>query len=252
MNLSEQDWPLALKSIIGRYLILGDKQSLRASVLDSELPFILRRISLIIFRGWQGKATEEEVEAALKQRAFFVKAYGEETVATAEKINAAKYKRDKRAENYIEQMLWFGSCVFVTLTFRDDVLKVTSKDTRRKYVLRYLKSQSEYYIANIDYGAKNGREHYHAVVCADTVDVKGWNYGAMKAQKVGGGHGGKVDTVRIGKYIAKLTHHAIKATTKSSRIIYSRNPDLLAEYRDPYGRFDNVKREKLLDTSDIF
>ena len=231
---------------------MGDKQSLRASVLDSELPFLLRRISLTIFRGWQGKATEEEVEAALKQRAFFVETYGEDAVATAEKINAAKYKRDKRAENYIEQMLWFSPCVFVTLTFRDDVLKVTSKDTRRKYVLRYLKSQSEYYIANIDYGEKYGREHYHAVVCADMVDVKGWNYGAMKAQKVGGGHGGKVDAVRIGKYISKLTHHAIKQTTKGSRIIYSRNPDLLADYRDPYGRFDNVKREKLLDTDGIF
>ena len=231
---------------------MGDKQSLRVSVLDSDLPICLRRISLTIFRGWQGKATEEEVEAALKQRAFFVETYGEDAVATAEKINAAKYKRDKRAEKYIEQMLWFGSCVFVTLTFRDDVLAVTSKETRRRYVLRYLKSQSEYYIANIDYGAKNGREHYHAVVCADKVDCKAWQCGAVNVRKVVGARDSSIDADRIGKYISKLTHHAIKQTTKSSRIIYSRNPDLLAEYRDPYGRFDNVKREKLLDTDGIF
>ena len=228
---------------------MGDTKSLRVSVLESDLPVNLRHISLVLFRGWQGRATEEDVEAALKERAFFVKTYGEEAVATAEKINAAKYKRDKRAEEHIENMLWFGPCVFVTLTFRDDVLNVTTKETRRKYVTRYLKHQSEYYIANIDYGEKNGREHYHAVVSADMVDVKAWPYGAMKAQKVSDGEN---DAVRIGKYISKLTNHAIKATTKSSRIIYSRKPDLLSQYRDPYGQFDNCKREKVLDTDGNF
>ena len=74
-------------------------------------------------------------------------------------------------------------------------------------------------MANIDYGKTTGREHYHAVITSETKPPKSWKYGFIDILKVKTTDN---DTTRISKYISKLTNHAIKHTTKSKRIIYSR------------------------------
>lgn len=135
-----------------------------------------------------------------------------------EKLNNARYHRVKRLKERIKLMLDMGLCTFITLTFRDDVLDKTSEETRRKYVKRYLKGLSPCYVANIDYGGMNGREHYHAIVIGDFTDLNTWSYGFQKNEKIR--HTDK-DIEKLSKYVSKLTNHAIKDSTKGHKVIYS-------------------------------
>ena len=115
-------------------------------------------------------------------------------------------------------MLESGPCLFLTLTFTDEVLRKTTENTRRQTIRRYLKSFGFPYVANIDYGKKNGREHYHAVIQTDHVDYSAYTYGAINGEKI---HSAE-DYVKLSKYVAKLTNHAIKQTNKRQVIIYSK------------------------------
>lgn len=136
----------------------------------------------------------------------------------AEKVRQANYKRVKRLKQRITYMLENGSCQFLTLTFTDDVLSKTSEATRRQYVRRFLSNFSNEFVANIDFGKTNGREHYHALIMTDKrIKYTDWKCGNCDGQRVY-----NKNTSAIAKYISKLTNHAIKETTKQCRIIYSR------------------------------
>ena len=162
---------------------------------------------------------QNKVETAQKVVSDFLQEnLGDATLLIeAEKINKAYYTRKKRLQTHIENMLNRGTCHFLTVTFKDDVLNSTTPQTRRRYVARFLKSLAPVYIANIDFGAQNGREHYHAIVRSDTADVSSWQYGFTNVQKVRS----EKDAAALAKYTSKLTNHAIKDTTKGSRLIYS-------------------------------
>ncbi len=126
--------------------------------------------------------------------------------------NARKNRVKKRVENLLEK-----SCVFLTLTFSDDSMKKTSTETRRRYVRMFLDGYGAY-VANIDFGAQNGREHYHAILqCDRLVDCSSWTYGNLDVKRIL-----NPNSQALSKYISKLTNHAIKETTKGHRIIYSR------------------------------
>lgn len=158
-----------------------------------------------------------DINEALEDEAFFISENKEEWLE-AGKVAHADYKRTKLLRHKIQKMLDAGDCVFATLTFTDDTLNKTSVATRRRYVTRYLKSQQGTYIANIDYGGKNGREHYHAVVLG-RLDPKQWEYGALNVKKIIKAS----KPVKLAKYVNKLTNHAIKETCKRNAIIYSRD-----------------------------
>ena len=136
----------------------------------------------------------------------------------AEKINHAYYQRVRKLKKTIATMLNSGTCLFLTFTFTDETLQKTTKDTRRQKVIRYLKSYNCPYVANIDFGKENGREHYHAIIQADKIDYSLYDYGALNGKKVNS----TSDNFKLAKYISKLTNHAIKDTTKRNSIIYSR------------------------------
>ena len=114
-------------------------------------------------------------------------------------------------------MIVNNNCLFLTLTFTDDVLNSTSFDTRKKYVLRFLNNLKCAYVGNVDYGSQNGREHYHCVVSIDNVSCNDWLYGAINFKRII-----NKNSLALAKYVAKLTNHALKETTNNSRIIYSR------------------------------
>lgn len=138
----------------------------------------------------------------------------------AKKINHASYEKRNRLEKRIANWLSNYTCIFVTLTFKPDILESTSKETRRKYVTRALKQMSDKYIANIDFGKKNEREHYHAIVVSDNVDHKIWkDYGIINFEKIKQ----TSDSVKLAKYVVKLTNHAMKETVQQNRVIYSKN-----------------------------
>lgn len=135
------------------------------------------------------------------------------------KIERLRRKLEFRIANY--------TCLWLTLTFTDEVLNSTNELTRRKYIERFLKSLNiPFYVANIDYGDKeknsnsNEREHYHAVIQSDYLDMNKYDYGFIFVEKI---HNTTNSIKKISKYINKLTSHAFKDSTRGqSRLIYSR------------------------------
>lgn len=138
-----------------------------------------------------------------------------------EKINKAYYARLKRLKDRVKDILTSGPCLFLTLTFNDDALERTNALTRRRQVQRYLKSYNAKYVGNVDYGKKNHREHYHALISISKVDHEPWQtYGNIDFERVR--LRSECDSVKLSKYINKLSNHAIKETTKRSALMYSR------------------------------
>ena len=135
-----------------------------------------------------------------------------------QRIGNTSKQRIKRLKVRMKALLSKGDCLFLTMTFNDNVLENTDIKQRRKLVLDFLESLSCDYIGNIDYGKANEREHYHAVVCANHIEYSGWHKnGAIKGLKVrnnakSGNH--------IARYIDKLSLHALKDTTYRNRMLY--------------------------------
>ena len=200
--------------------------NLKAKVISSGLVKTVKSVKRSIFvDGWLRTTGEilkadMDYETAVEQR-FFYRQFFPEDWHEAELVADANKHQIYRLRKRIETMLTTSSdCSFLTLTFRDDVLAKTSSETRRQYVRKWLKDVSTEYVANIDFGSKNGREHYHAVSNA-RVDPTTWLYGACNVQAVRYNPESK-SCVKLAKYVSKLTNHAIKETTKRCALIYSR------------------------------
>ena len=159
-------------------------------------------------------------EHALNLERFYLESQPKE-YKEAERLFKASHNRNTRLNNYIKKMLNNGDCLFLTFTFNDSTLNTTSIDTRRQIVRRYLSNYKTDYVANIDYGKKNEREHYHAVIQCNKVDYSAYHkYGAIKGEIIKS----TSDSIKLVKYINKLTNHAIKDTCKGCRLIYARVP----------------------------
>lgn len=169
----------------------------------------------------QGIIEDVSFDCAFEEMMLLMEGFTEEDIKEGRRINNASYQRSKRLKEKIAKYLQLGKCVFATLTFEDRLFNETSEETRRRYVARFLKSQSDYYIANIDYGKENHREHYHAIIVSDNIDKGAWSYGYDYYEKI---RCDNLSAVKVGKYISKLTNHAIKETTKRCCYIYSRLP----------------------------
>ena len=215
------------KSLNYKLLSKEQKQLLKQIILENKLHCEVGDLSLKSYRLYQREVNglyypslkNYSFEKLIKEKETFIKKYGNTTLKIANNLNHASYKRVARLKERIKEAVESGSAYFITITFNPTTLENTNEQTRRKYVSRWLKSLTPFYVANIDYGEKNGREHYHAVITSDTRPPKSWNYGFIDILKV---NTTETDTKRVSKYISKLTNHAIKHTTKSKRIIYSR------------------------------
>lgn len=151
--------------------------------------------------------------------------YGTFSYLEAYRINNARFHRISRLKKRVGYIISKRS-FFLTLTFTNSTLSKTSSKTRREYVTRYLKSITNNYVANIDFGSKNGREHYHAVVQCENICHSDWIYGAINFELITiddlDSNFNELTNERISKYISKLTNHAIKETTKRCSLIYPR------------------------------
>lgn len=113
---------------------------------------------------------------------------------------------------------------FLTFTFSDKYINKCDR-TKKDLIKNCLKDFDEdiYYILNVDYGSQNERQHYHCIVGTDShcslkiflqltypcfiwCEEIRFNNNSFKT---------------IPKYINKLTNHAIKKTTRSSRIVFN-------------------------------
>ena len=218
----------------------------KAQILRSGLCEKVNRIDRAVYAEYALQSTGEVITTALdydtaNELRCFLLQQDEKAYKEAKKINNARYKRVTRLKLRIADILTTcESPCFLTLTFSDETLESTSADTRRQYVRKYLASYGVPYVANIDYGAKNGREHYHAVIgCPVDLDVWNDKCGFSLSESITPNRWKTVpkkyahlspaeqsermhlDTLaRLSKYVAKLTNHAIKETTKRSAVIY--------------------------------
>lgn len=134
--------------------------------------------------------------------------------------------RKNRLKTRISAMIATGRAIFLTLTFNDKFFeRGTSPDTRRRYVSRFLKEQCKVYVANIDFGELNGREHYHAVVVPKFGGINFQPYcDFFDGSRI---HGEPIrpsgkSATSVSLYINKLTNHALKDNGHYKRLIYSR------------------------------
>lgn len=156
----------------------------------------------------------------------------------ANRIVDADKQRKKRLKQRIERIFSKGRTYFITLTFNDETMKSTDSHTRRVYVTRFLKSVSDDYVGNVDFGAQGGREHFHAVIhsndlddiqyfyskkygwiCSQCKQFDEWTYGYYSIKSCGTDN---KDKSKLAWYVSKLTNHAVKETTKRNALIYSR------------------------------
>lgn len=112
---------------------------------------------------------------------------------------------------------------FCTFTFNDYYLN-SSDRTRKRLIKSTLVGFDKdiMYLLNVDYGKKNGRLHYHAIIGTDNSDnFRAYlkeNYPCMSScDRVY--FNSKRDLVQVSKYINKLSNHAVKDTTRRSRMI---------------------------------
>lgn len=173
--------------------------------------------------------TFDEYNNALGIRHILSKNLGDKKVKEIIRLCNSKVKRVVRLRERITSMILNSECLFLTLTFTDKTLSCTSAKSRRTFVSRFLRQFNVPYVGNIDFGKKNGREHYHALIAIGKIDYHLWTYGAINGLKVrndidytADGEIKYTSIQKIAKYIAKLTNHAIKETTKRSVLIYSR------------------------------
>lgn len=134
--------------------------------------------------------------------------------------------------------------IFGTLTFNDKTLSNTSERTRTRYITKFLSENTFHYIANIDYGSKNNREHYHFIAMVeDKLSCKNWQYGSSKFQFIAFS---REDLKATKNYLLKLNNHSYKESTKQKRIIRDRKQDKIIDYFIDNLASENFHRFKLL------
>ena len=86
-----------------------------------------------------------------------------------EKTEKALLRKRQRIIKKIYEMIKNGKALFITMSFNDATMKKTNAETRKRYIKAYLNNETALYIANVDYGTKHGREHYHAIALTNTL-----------------------------------------------------------------------------------
>lgn len=160
--------------------------------------------------------------------------FTEEELKCCRQLYDSRRKKVERLKKKLEYRINNFNCLWLTLTFRDDVLDNTSESTRHQYIQKFLKGLNiPFYVANIDYGDKEKneysleREHYHAIIQSDYFDMSLYKYGLSYVERI---YNTTNSIARISKYINKLTYHAFKDSTRGQRrLIYSRDTNDYSE-----------------------
>ena len=198
----------------------------KAKVISSGMVKEYKSIKRAIFaRDWlvhtgEILKTDRDYDTAVEQRFFYSHLMPEDWKESERVFDANRHQRNRLQKRISDILTTSEESTFVTLTFRDDVFAKTTAETRRQYVRKWLKQYGTLYVANIDYGGQHGREHYHAVINA-RVRPNTWEYGILNFEKIKYTPNDKT-TLKLAKYVSKLTNHAIKETTKRCALIYSR------------------------------
>ena len=157
------------------------------------------------------KLHTEQLNKIVWYSAYLVYPEYEKEAGQIVKAKQARKRKKNRVNQYVRGMFdCYEKLYFVTLTFNSDSLEKLNSTTRKKYAKLWLENNCKDYIANIDYGRQNNREHFHAF-CALKDDKTEWNYGFSKIQRW------KIpedkNPAKLSSYICKLANHAGKVET---------------------------------------
>lgn len=207
----------SFKKDLYKYLSLGYKE------VESGHPLVVK---LCLFEDYfvhhKIPDVEREYLLYLKEKYMFFTTQVPDLWNEARKIwHAGKCKRIRLKKTIKAMCKSSKDVTFVTMTFKPSYLDSSVASARRLAVNRFLNSCDCAFVGNIDFGLLNGREHYHAVVHhrVPTQRLMAYikRYGAIKCETVN-----PRDNDALSTYVAKLTNHAIKETTKRNTLMYSR------------------------------
>lgn len=207
----------SFKKDLRKFLSLGYKE------VPSDHPLIVElRLYEDYFVHWKIHDVDREYLLYLKERYDFFTTEVPDLWEEARKIWHAGLHKRRRLKKTIKAMCKTSKDVtFVTMTFKPSYLDSSIFSARRGAVQRFLNSCDCAFVGNIDFGLLNGREHYHAVVHHRVPKQRLMayikRYGTIKCETVN-----PKDNDALSTYVAKLTNHAIKETTKRSTLMYSR------------------------------
>lgn len=133
----------------------------------------------------------------------------------------AEVRRMKRLRKRLRFLLEKDYCYFITFTIKDNYINNSINTFLQKLRKKVLKNFT--YVFNVDYGAKNGRLHFHCVLGLSkkltSLDYKNinklWGYGAVDYKPILI----KKDS-NIQKYLTKQQLHMTKET--AGKIYFSR------------------------------
>lgn len=135
------------------------------------------------------------------------------------RINRSYKDKLRRLRQRLSFMLESGNCLFLTLTFTDFYIDF-DYNVLRKFIRNFLNSLNCHYIANADWGDKNGRLHFHAIVMLDKIDYSSYKYGSINFKRIYN----CVDSCNcLAHYMVKLTQHSLKNSTQLTNIMYSKH-----------------------------
>lgn len=189
----------------------------------------------------------------------FKSTFSEEEITEAKKIYKANLNRKTRLRKVLS-LMFQKPCIFLTLNFNDKALKMKPY-VRRKKISDFLNSFNVPYVANIDFGSDSqyidrrgelrqatSREHYHAVLMLPFIDLSLYKYGFAFAEPV---RISNTSNKKISSYLSKLVNHAIKESTKQTRLMYSKLCKTLKPIRQPLVEVDIDFPTKQIDIDDI-
>lgn len=162
--------------------------------------------------------------------------HGYKVVMAIRTFLSSGWRRQSRLKGRITDIICDGLnrnvyLYFLTFTFKS--LEGTTDKTRRTYIQRFLKEHCIHYVANIDFGESDyhtHREHYHAVASSylPIYDLESdYKLGFVKFKYIRLERNITGLYNKLSKYIAKLTNHANKESTKRNCYIYDRNKEFL-------------------------
>lgn len=148
----------------------------------------------------------------------------EEDIEIERKLKARYNKVSRIKQHFIYMVMNKKNLYFLTFTFDDKYIKKcdrTKKDLIKNLLIEI--DFNSYIILNVDYGSQTERQHYHCIYGTNKdLNLKSildkyypcFSY----TEKI------RLDNSsinKISKYINKLSNHAIKDSTKGSRIYFN-------------------------------
>lgn len=138
--------------------------------------------------------------------------------------DTVKQRQYQRMHNLYQNITywyhWTKYAYFITFTISNENLNL-SKKTFTNVIKQTINSKTtiQKWIVNDDYSPKKERLHYHGILFSDEEIKKDsikWKYGFVQVKPIL-----VFNKKALGRYIAKLSHHALKEGVV--KIIYSRN-----------------------------